>query len=158
MEGQEIKEVSLSGVFASKTVRMEPEFYISGKMNYANCRQAGSIVDFVQYGTSNELNEIEAGYPVLRLNEYDGSFISRPSKYCSLLDEDTYDSLKLRKDDVLICRTNGNPKLVGKSALVPKDYEYAFASYLFRVRPNRQFIYPATLVSFLNSKYGRMEI
>lgn len=66
--------------------------------------------------------------------------------------------LKLRKDDVLICRTNGNPKLVGKSALVPKDYEYAFASYLFRVRPNRKYIYPATLVSYLNSRFGRAEI
>jgi len=59
---------------------------------------------------------------------------------------------------VLICRTNGNPKLVGKSAIVPTDYDYAFASYLFRVRPDRNIINSASLVAFLNSKYGRMEI
>ena len=137
---------------------MEPEFYISGQMKYAKYKKAGEITTFVQYGTSKELNEIKEGYPILRLNEFDSSFISEPTKYCSLIDEDDYNSLKLQKNDVLICRTNGNPKLVGRSALVPKNYEYAFASYLFRVRPDRHYIYPATLVSFLNSKYGRMEI
>lgn len=137
---------------------MESEFYISEQNVYLYSKIAGDIVPFVQYGTSKELNEINEGYPVLRLNEFESTFISKPAKYCNLLDEDDYISLKLRKDDVLICRTNGNPKLVGKSALVPKDYEYAFASYLFRVRPNRKYIYPATLVSYLNSKFGRAEI
>lgn len=127
-------------------------------MKYAKLKKASEITNFIQYGTSKELNEIKQGYPVLRLNEFESSFISEPAKYCSLIDEDYYNSLKLKKDDILICRTNGNPKLVGKSALVPKNYEYAFASYLFRIRPDRQYIYPATLVSFLNSKYGRMEI
>lgn len=139
-------------------MRMESEFYISEQNVYLYSKIAGDIVSFVQYGTSKELNEIKEGYPVLRLNEFESVFISKPAKYCNLLDEDDYISLKLRKDDVLICRTNGNPKLVGKSALVPKDYEYAFASYLFRVRPNRKYIYPATLVSYLNSKFGRAEI
>ena len=137
---------------------MESEFYISEQNVYLYSKIAGDIVSFIQYGTSKELNEINEGYPVLRLNEFESVFISKPAKYCNLLDEDDYISLKLRKDDVLICRTNGNPKLVGKSALVPKDYEYAFASYLFRVRPNRKYIYPATLVSYLNSKFGRAEI
>lgn len=139
-------------------MRMESEFYISEQNVYLYSKIAGDIVSFVQYGTSKELNEINEGYPVLRLNEFESVFISKPAKYCNLLDEADYISLKLRKDDVLICRTNGNPKLVGKSALVPKDYEYAFASYLFRVRPNRKYIYPATLVSYLNSKFGRAEI
>lgn len=139
-------------------MRMESEFYISEQNVYLYSKIAGDIVPFVQYGTSKELNEINEGYPVLRLNEFESTFISKPAKYCNLLDEDDYISLKLRKDDVLICRTNGNPKLVGKSALVPKDYEYAFASYLFRVRPNRKYIYPATLVSYLNSRFGRAEI
>ena len=84
--------------------------------------------------------------------------LSHPDKYCSLLDIDAYHGLQLKKDDVLICRTNGNPKFVGRSAIVPKDYDYAFASYLFRIRPNRKYINSATLVAFLNSKYGRLEI
>lgn len=95
---------------------------------------------------------------MLRLNEFNYSFISAPAKYCNLIDESTYQDLRLKKGDVLICRTNGNPKYVGKSALVAKDYDYAFASYLFRVRPNLSLISPATLVAYLNSKYGRVEI
>lgn len=137
---------------------MESEFYNSNTVSYKNTVKASHIIDFSQYGTSKELNEMGEGYPVLRLNEFNYSFISHPDKYCSLLDIDAYHGLQLKKDDVLICRTNGNPKFVGRSAIVPKDYDYAFASYLFRIRPNRKYINSATLVAFLNSKYGRLEI
>lgn len=94
----------------------------------------------------------------MRLNEFCGLFIDKPAKYCNVIDQITFNTLKLKKDDVLICRTNGNPKLVGKAALVPKDYEYAYASYLFKVRPDDKYINSATLVAFLNSKFGRKEI
>lgn len=158
LEGLEICEVSFSRVIGNDILRMESEFYNSDTVTYKDTVKASQIIDFSQYGTSKELNEIGIGYPVLRLNEFNYSFISHPDKYCSLLDTDTYHSLQLKKDDVLICRTNGNPKFVGRSAIVPKNYDYAFASYLFRIRPNRKFINSATLVAFLNSKYGRQEI
>lgn len=137
---------------------MEAEYYNSATLPFSNAIKASKAIVFSQYGTSKELNEDKLGFPILRLNEFNTSFISFPAKYCNLLDYKTYLSLQLKKDDVLICRTNGNPKLVGKSALVPKDYNYAFASYLFRVRPNREIINSATLVAYLNSKYGRIEI
>jgi len=150
--------VPFSRVIGNDIVRMESEFYNSNTVSYKNTVKASHIIDFSQYGTSKELNEMGEGYPVLRLNEFNYSFISHPDKYCSLLDIDAYHGLQLKKDDVLICRTNGNPKFVGRSAIVPKDYDYAFASYLFRIRPNRKYINSATLVAFLNSKYGRLEI
>lgn len=158
LEGLEICEVPFSRVIGNDIVRMESEFYNSNTVSYKNTVKASHIIDFSQYGTSKELNEMGEGYPVLRLNEFNYSFISHPDKYCSLLDIDAYHGLQLKKDDVLICRTNGNPKYVGRSAIVPKDYDYAFASYLFRIRPNRKYINSATLVAFLNSKYGRLEI
>lgn len=158
LEGLEICEVPFSRVIGNGIVRMESEFYNSNTVSYKNTVKASQIIDFSQYGTSKELNEMGEGYPVLRLNEFNYSFISHPDKYCSLLDIDAYHGLQLKKDDVLICRTNGNPKFVGRSAIVPKDYDYAFASYLFRIRPNREYINSATLVAFLNSKYGRLEI
>lgn len=158
LEGLEICEVPFSRVIGNDIVRMESEFYNSNTVSYKNTVKASQIIDFSQYGTSKELNEMGEGYPVLRLNEFNYSFISHPDKYCSLLDIDAYHGLQLKKDDVLICRTNGNPKYVGRSAIVPKDYDYAFASYLFRIRPNRKYINSATLVAFLNSKYGRLEI
>lgn len=158
LEGLEICVVPFSRVIGNDIVRMESEFYNSNTVSYKNTVKASHIIDFSQYGTSKELNEMGEGYPVLRLNEFNYSFISHPDKYCSLLDIDAYHGLQLKKDDVLICRTNGNPKFVGRSAIVPKDYDYAFASYLFRIRPNRKYINSATLVAFLNSKYGRLEI
>ena len=158
LEGLEAKEIPLTEVYQSGIMRMEAEFYNSASLPFSNTISASKAIIFSQYGTSKELNEDRLGYPVLRLNEYNSSFISAPAKYCNLLDYDTYRSLELKKNDVLICRTNGNPKLVGKSALVPKDYKYAFASYLFRVRPNLNIINSATLVAYLNSKYGRIEI
>ena len=158
LEGLKIKEIEIRIVKSSRVYRLESEFYNAISMPYRNTISGEKAIMFSQYGTSNELNEIELGYPVLRLNEFNLAFISKPSKFCDVLDAETYQSLKLKKDDVLICRTNGNPKLVGKCAIVPIDYDYAFASYLFRVRPNRDIINSASLVAFLNSKYGRMEI
>lgn len=158
LEGLKIKEVSFEHLLMSDIIRMESEFYNSDRLVYPEIVTGEQAIVFSQYGTSEELNEINQGYPVLRLNEYDSSFIGIPSKYCHLLDEGTYKELSLKENDVLICRTNGNPKYVGKAALVPKDYPFAFASYLFRVRPNLKYINSATLVAYLNSKYGRIEI
>ena len=157
LEGLEICEVLLSDVLADEDLRLEGKYYNSKKISF-NCAKGETIEIFSQYGTSKDLNEDDEGYPILRLNEFDSFFISKPAKYCNLIDFETYESLKLKKDDVLICRTNGNPNYVGKAAIVPKDYDYAFASYLFRVRPNPDIINSATLVTFLNSKYGRIEI
>ena len=55
-------------------------------------------------------------------------------KYLNLSDIDS--SNKIKKDDILIVRSNGSRDLVGKNALVKElDKEYAFASYLIRMRP-----------------------
>ena len=142
----------------SKGFRLEAEFYNSTSLPKGGHYTGEEIVDFIQYGTSKELNEEGNGYPTLRLNEFDSVFIQAPQKYCDKIDEATFQSLALKKDDVLICRTNGNPKLVGKSAIVPEGSDYAFASYLFRVRPKKEKVLPTTLVVYLNSRFGRAEI
>ncbi len=142
-----------------KTIfRLEAEFYNSSSLANINCYTGQEIINFVQYGTSKELNEDNQGFPTLRLNEFESFFIKQPQKYCNKIDANIYKALSLKKGDVLICRTNGNPKLVGKSAIVPKDYNYAFASYLFRVRTKQDKILPTTLVAYLNCSIGRAEI
>ncbi len=157
LERLSAKIVPMSRVSKNNDLRIEAEFYNVKRTNF-NSVKGGVIEAFSQYGTSKGLNEDGYGYPVLRLNEFDSFFIHAPAKYCNLIDGETFASLKLKKNDVLICRTNGNPKYVGKAALVPQDYEYAFASYLYRIRPDEKYIDPATLVAFLNSTYGRSEI
>ena len=138
--------------------RLEAEYYNSGCLMGTKYFTGEEIIDFVQYGTSKSLNEEGQGYPTLRLNEFDSFFIGKPKKHCIKIDEYVFRSLSLQKGDVLICRTNGNPKFVGKSAIVPEDHNYAFASYLFRVRPDHNKILPTTLVVYLNSNAGRTEI
>ena len=142
----------------SSDFRLEAEFYNSASLSSTDFYSGREIIDFVQYGTSKELNEEAQGYPTLRLNEFDSVFIQPPQKYCAKIDKATFNSLALKKGDVLICRTNGNPKLVGKSAIVPENCEYAFASYLFRVRPRQERMLPTALVAYLNSRFGRAEI
>ena len=157
MEGLAVNVIKFSEVISDEDFRLESEYFNSENVKFKSVK--GSVIEsFSQYGTSNELNEENKGYPVLRLNEFDSFFISKPSKYCDLLSNEVFESLKLKKDDVLVCRTNGNPKYVGKAAIVGKDYDYAFASYVYRVRPDRNIINSATLVAFMNSTYGRNEI
>lgn len=153
-----MSEVAISNIISTDLVRLESEFYTATSFKLDNPFIGKDIIDSIQYGTSKELNEEQKGFPVLRLNEFESMFISKPAKYCSKINTNIFNSLKLQKDDVLICRTNGNSKYVGKSAIVPQSYEYAYASYLFKVRPKREHINSATLSLFLNSKYGRMEI
>ena len=138
--------------------RLEAEFFISVSRMKSNFVIGEKIIEFVQYGTSEELNEEKEGYPILRLNEFDGDFISEPVKFTKRIDKEKFENLKLKAGDVLICRTNGNPKLVGKSAIVMEDKDFAFASYLFRIRPKKEIINAETLLVFLNSKIGREEI
>ena len=64
-----------SRVIGNDIVRMESEFYNSNTVSYKNTVKASQIIDFSQYGTSKELNEMGEGYPVLRLNEFNYSFI-----------------------------------------------------------------------------------
>jgi len=158
LKGLEIREISFFEIAETDLIRLESEFYTAPTFDLNFPYTGEEIIDFVQYGTSKELNEDKEGYPILRLNEFDSFFISEPSKYCSIIDKDTYQSLQLKKNDVLICRTNGNYRYVGKSAIVPDDYNFAYASYLFKIRPKSELINSSTLVSYLNSKYGRKEI
>ena len=148
-----IKKSELEGA-----LRLDAEFYCVSNEIKGDFVLGKDAVEFVQYGTSKELNEEKKGFPVLRLNELDNFFITTPEKYCNQISREVFDDLKLKKGDVLICRTNGNPKFVGKSAVVLENTEIAFASYLFRVRPKKEIISSESLATFLNSKVGRTQI
>src|SRR3989338_7005671 len=84
--------------------RLDAEYYSVSTRLKTNYLLGGEIVDFVQYGTSEELNEDEKGFPVLRLNEMHDFFIDKPAKWCSKINKQIFQELELHKDDVLICR------------------------------------------------------
>ncbi len=111
-----------------------------------------------QYNSVYGLNAEGIGYPVLRMNEFDNLFAGKPRQHSNKFTVEDFNLHVLKRNDVLICRTNGNPKLIGKSALVAKDCDYVYESHLFKVRPRANLINSATLVLYLNTRHGRAEI
>ncbi len=116
------------------------------------------VIQSAKYNSIYGINSDREGHLVLRMHEFDGIFAGVPTAHSKNFSTEDFEQHRLRKDEILICRTNGNPKLVGKSALVAKDYDYVYESHLFKVRPDESHINSATLTVFLNSIYGRMEI
>ena len=156
--GLECVEVMLSEIVASTDYfRLEAEYFNSRTLSLDEQLRGKDIISGVQYGTSKLCDENSNGYPVLRLNELDNGFINEPQKYCHLMSASEFETLRLKKGDVLVIRTNGNSNLVGRSAVVMEDSNYAFASYLFRVLVNGK-LNPCTIVAFMNGRYGRIEI
>lgn len=158
IDGLEIKECKFSEVLQSTNYfRLEADFFTAENLQGDNIVLAEKYLTRVQYGTSEFLNEEKKGYPILRLNEFESYFIKEPAKYCNIISQQQYEDLRLHKGDVLICRTNGNPDFVGRAAVIMEDFDYAFASYLFRVNVSDE-ITPEYFVAYLQSKYGRIEI
>lgn len=105
--------------------------------------------DFM-YGTSVDCNESDLGTPVLRIPNIGELFINfHGLKYVTLPEAETK-KYSLKKNDILIVRTNGNPALVGKSALFDGIGEFMFASYLIKVKPKDN-IEPDFLIQTMNS-------
>ena len=160
---ERIKHRAIEYVVASlseldEEMRCDAEYFLGIGLNEKPFRTGRGATVFSQYGTSKELNEDGLGFPILRLNEFVDLFLGQPAKYCNIISEKTYISLQVKKNDILISRTNGNPKLVGKAAVSMRDENFGFASYLFRVRTDEKFIQPEVLTSYLSSIYGRGEI
>ncbi len=158
MDGLKCSEIMYRNVLvATDYFRLESEFFNAKSLPYIHVLKGKDIIDNVQYGTSKYCDDEVGGYPVLRLNELHNGFIEIPQKHCHILSANEFEKLRLKKGDVLIIRTNGNPNLVGQAAVVLENTEFAFASYLYRVIPNVK-INSETLVAYLNCKYGRYEI
>lgn len=117
------------------------------------------IATLVQYGTSDKADLAVTKVPVLRMgNIKDGVLVTDELKFmpdgwaCG-------DDFRLEPGDILFTRTNGNPALVGKSAVyrgVPQNA--VFASYLIRVRLDDSKAVPEFVIHCLNSAFGRAYI
>jgi type I restriction enzyme S subunit len=66
----------------------------------------------------------------------------------------------LLRGDLLMCRTNGSIRLIGKAAVVRSDFErpHTFASYLLRFRFTEQDSLPMWVHAFVSSIPGRQFI
>ncbi|WP_338627402.1 restriction endonuclease subunit S [Clostridium baratii] len=92
------------------------------------------LYDF-RYGTSAKSDYTFLGMPVIRIpNLSNGYIIHEDMKYLQVEDVDI--NHKVSVGDLVIVRSNGSPLLVGKTSLITsREKDFAFASYLIRMRP-----------------------
>ena len=117
----------------------------------------GSLLEKVQYGTSGKANRDEAGFPIIRMNNIiDGKLNLSDLKYISLSERDQR-ILLLNDGDILFNRTNSK-ELVGKCAVFHEEGDYVFASYLIRMRVNKEKANPDFIAYVINGPIGRRQI
>ena len=110
-----------------------------------------------EYGTSVKCSYDASGLPVLRIpNIVAGEIDLTDVKFATKsvpVDSET----ALAKGDVLMCRTNGSVRLVGKTAVVNSEMEpyHGFASYLLRFRLVDTEVLPKWFHSYATSQLGR---
>ena len=117
----------------------------------------GSLLELVQYGTSEKANTNNDGVAVIRMNNIlDGELDLGNLKHLRL-PKNEMAKLLLKDGDILFNRTNSK-ELVGKCAVFHAQGEYVFASYLIRIRAASSKADPDFLSYVINSPIGRQQV
>ena len=92
------------------------------------------IIDSIKYGTSEKSDYSFTGIPVIRIPNIINGFVDLTDiKFLKTASASTYDCLK--KNDILMVRSNGSRDIVGKCAIVDDlSQGYMYASFLIRIR------------------------
>ena len=95
----------------------------------------GNVLYDFRYGTSSKSDYSFEGRPVIRIPNLSNGYINHEDmKY--LKENDVDMNNKVKRDDLVIVRSNGSASLVGKTSLITEsEDDFAFASYLIRMRP-----------------------
>jgi len=110
--------------------------------------ELGNCLTKAQYGLS--VKGVEGGkYALLRMiNQQNGQIIGSNLQYVDL-SQDQFKNLRLERADILFNRTNSFD-LVGRTAIFDIEGDYAFASYLIRLRCDASRLYPHFLNHYFN--------
>jgi type I restriction enzyme S subunit len=116
-----------------------------------------SLLEMVQYGTSEKAHNDKIGTPVIRMNNIiEGELDLSNLKYIRLPEKNEM-ALLLKDGDILFNRTNSK-ELVGKCAVFHEIKNYVFASYLIRICADKAKAIHDYLSFFINSPIGRRQI
>ena len=117
----------------------------------------GRLGDYVVddcYGTSEKTCDDDTGTPILAMgNIQKGQIDTRKLKYLHLSEKDRR-RLLLQRGDILVNRTN-SAELVGKCAIFCLEGDFAFASYLIRLRLDKGRADSRLVSAYINSPLGR---
>ena len=161
LEGLEIREFQLSDCIKNKDYRIDTDYYIKSPLKNKNLtyKRIGDCLMYSQYGISIEMNEVNRGYPIYRMNEiHDMLCDIETNKYVDI-DKETFEIFRLNNKDVLFNRTNSYD-FVGRTGVYYDNdgIERTFASYLVKFVPNSSVILPEYLAAYLNTKQGVWDI
>lgn len=120
--------------------------------------ELGSILEHVQYGTSEKSNTDRSGVPILRINNIkEGHVDTTDLKHISLGDK-TLENLALVDGDILIIRTSGSRNLVGTCAVFHEKDKFVYASYLIRLKVSHKKTLSDYVSIYINSPVGRQQV
>lgn len=120
--------------------------------------ELGSVLDLVQYGTSEKANADGSGTPILRINNIKDHGLDLTDLKHVRLSPKAREGLLLKDGDILIVRTSGSRDLVGTCGVFHERGAYVFASYLIRLRTAPTRADPDFVSWFLNSPLGRQQV
>ena len=119
--------------------------------------ELNSLLDLVQYGTSEKANTSGDGVAIIRMNNIVNGELDFAHLKHIRMPKTEVEKLKLKDGDILFNRTNSK-ELVGKCAVFHAEGEFVFASYLIRVRAIPDKADPDFLAYVINSPIGRQQI
>jgi type I restriction enzyme S subunit len=130
--------------------------YFGKSKSLFDVKKLGNLIVELQYGISESLNG-KGEIPVLRMNNLQNGKLSiEDLKYYNPVDGEL-DRFILDKGDILFNRTNSY-ELVGKASIFNIDGVFSFASYLIRIKTNKEFLDSSFLNLYFNSSIGLSKI
>lgn len=145
---------ALNAAITSRVAYIEDFLARSAKEN-RRCTLGDYLTD-LSYGSSSRSCYENKGYPILRIPNVLRGNVDYSDLQWIELEEAEYNRFAVEKGDVLIVRTNGNPQYVGRSVVIDHlDGPMVYASYLIRLRCNKNIMRPEFLVEFLNAPTSR---
>lgn len=163
------------GVETLQTIKQQLTVYrqavlkdaFEGKLTKSSILKVGCLNEFIEkprYGTSKKCDYKygQARTPVYRIPNIrysSGRIDHKDIKYSDFTDKEL-DGISLKKDDILLIRSNGSVSLVGRAALIHNiDIKGSFAGYLMRIRINKpEYLMPKYLLLYLASYQARLYI
>jgi len=108
----------------------------------------GETLEYVQYGLSMPAFE-QGTYPMFRMSNFENGLVTDNNLVYVELSDNEASKFLLEKGDILFNRTN-SAALVGKTGIFLLPGEFVFASYLIRLRVNREVAHPEYINYVLN--------
>ena len=150
-------------VYRQAVLKEAFEGHLTGSVPQSMIR-LGDYIETPRYGTSKkcgyeEGSDYTAVFRIPNIDYTAGRISHEDIKYARFT-ENEIEGIRLKKDDILIIRSNGSVSLVGRAAKVSEtDTSATFAGYLMRLRiKNPSVLLPKFVLLYLQSYQARVYI